>query len=76
MALATNHQVIWKRKGEDHKDLELTIPPIINSDIGFQLMFGVSTNYLYDKEQEEKHHMKYAKESDLMTLEDVLRKFK
>ena len=39
----TKSQVIWHRKLDgDHDDLELRMPKIINSDIGFQLMFGVS----------------------------------
>jgi|TARA_R100001198_G_C5188613_1_gene182189 hypothetical protein len=34
----TKHQEIWERKEDD--SLVLVLPKIINSDIGFQLMFG------------------------------------
>lgn len=60
MARATKHQVIWKREGQEHDGLRLEIPKKINSDIGFQLMFGVATNYNYDEEQTEKHHLNYS----------------
>lgn len=42
MGKATLHQEIWKIKEDD--SLELDLPRIINSDIGFQLMFGYREN--------------------------------
>ena len=39
----TLHQEIWIRKEDD--SLELDLPEIINTDIGFQLMFGYRENY-------------------------------
>jgi hypothetical protein len=76
MALATKHQVIWKRKGTEHSGLELDLPKIIKSDIGFQLMFGPPTNYNSDKEREEQHHLKYKEGIEIMTIEDVIRNYK
>ena len=54
MAKDTIHQKIWKRKEDD--SLELSIPKIINSDIGFQLMFGMNEDYDYEKSLIKKHH--------------------
>ena len=76
MPRATNHQVIWKRKGAEHDGLELDLPKKINSDIGFQLMFGVSTNYIEDNKKEEQHHLNYSLDVDIMTLEDIIVRFK
>jgi len=39
---ATRHQEIWKRT---KNGLELVLPKKINSDIGFQLMFGHREDY-------------------------------
>ena len=39
---ATRHQEIWKRT---KNGLELVLPKKINSDIGFQLMFGYREDY-------------------------------
>jgi hypothetical protein len=76
MALATKHQVIWKRKGTEHEGLELDLPKIIKSDISFQLMFGPATNYNYDKDKEELHHLKYKEGVEIMTIEDVIRNYR
>tara|TARA_R110000744_G_scaffold180132_3_gene299146 strand:+ start:722 stop:952 length:231 start_codon:yes stop_codon:yes gene_type:complete len=71
MGRATNHQVIWKREGQEHDDLVLEIPKVITSDIGFQLMFGVATNYYYDEEQEQKHHENSLKDTKVISKEDL-----
>ncbi len=71
MARATKHQVIWKREGQEHDDLRLEIPKKINSDISFQLMFGVATNYNYDEEQTEKHHLNYSADITEISIEDL-----
>lgn len=39
---ATRHQQIWKRT---KNGLKLVLPKTINSDIGFQLMFGYREDY-------------------------------
>lgn len=40
----TLHQEIWEREEDD--SLRLVMPKIINTDIGFQLMFGMSENHI------------------------------
>ena len=47
---ATKHQQIWKRT---ENGLELSLPKNINTDIGFQLMFG----YREDNRQEVKNEI-------------------
>ena len=46
-------QKIWHRK--DNDELELQLPEVINSDIGFQLMFGWPHDYKTDREITRKH---------------------
>ena len=46
MAKDTIHQKIWKRT---ENGLEISIPKIIRSDIGFQLMFGKNEDYDYEQ---------------------------
>ena len=52
-------QQIWKR-GIDG-ELKLNIPKVINTDISFQLMFGVSECNRTQNELKNKHHNNYQK---------------
>jgi hypothetical protein len=54
---STKHQEIWKRKEDD--SLVLILPKIINTDIGFQLMFGFRECYRTEKEKELKNNNRY-----------------
>jgi len=53
----TKHQEIWERREDD--SLKLVLPKIINSDIGFQLMFGYRECYRTEKEKELKNNKSY-----------------
>ena len=57
MAKDTIHQKIWKRT---ENGLEISIPKIIRSDIGFQLMFGKNEDYDYEQSLIKKHHDSYS----------------
>lgn len=63
---ATRHQIIWHRKKNadgsinEDADMELKIPKIINSDIGFQLMFGPNEDIRYDRKKTNDHHKKQS----------------
>ena len=52
----TRHQEIYKRT---KNGLELVLPKKINSDIGFQLMFGQREDFRYEKEKYDKHCEQY-----------------
>ena len=67
----TNHQLIWKREGNDHKDLTLRLPKTINSDVGFQLQFGVSEDARVNKERTDQHHEQCAKETKTISINNV-----
>ena len=58
MALKNRTQNIWTRKEDD--SLELNLPPIINTDIGFQLMFGMKEDIKEEKRIIRKHTTKYS----------------
>lgn len=58
MAKKNHHQTIWKREEDD--SLTLKLPKIINSDIGFQLMFGMAEDYKEENRLIRKHHQKYT----------------
>jgi len=51
-------QKIWQRNEDD--ELELNLPKTINTDIGFQLMFGWPTDYDTDKMYKQKHDESYG----------------
>ena len=57
MAKDTIHQKIWKKTDSG---LVLSIPKIINSDIGFQLMFGKNEDYDYEQLKVYKFHQSYC----------------
>lgn len=57
MIKSTKHQEIWERKEDD--SLVLILPKIINTDIGFQLMFGFRECYRTEKHKEYKNNQKY-----------------
>jgi len=48
LSKATKNQEIWKRTKNGFK---LVLPKKINTDIGFQLMFGHREDFRYEKEQ-------------------------
>lgn len=56
----TRHQIIWKVEGNiyDYKleDVKLDIPKIVNSDIGFQLMFGLTEDYRSERDRVMRNH--------------------
>ncbi len=54
---ATRHQEIWKRT---ENGLELVMPKIINSDIGYQLMFGYREDHRIERDRLEKNAEKYT----------------
>ncbi len=51
-------QKIWKR--DENDELILELPKIINTDIGFQLMFGWPLDYDTDKMYKQKHDESYG----------------
>ena len=53
---ATKHQEIWKRT---ENGLELLLPKKINTDIGFQLMFGYREDYKTEKKKMLKNNDRY-----------------
>tara|TARA_R110000850_G_scaffold93690_1_gene198224 strand:- start:856 stop:1074 length:219 start_codon:yes stop_codon:yes gene_type:complete len=57
MAHKNKTQKIWKRKEDD--SLELDIPKVINSDIGFQLMFGMAEDTKEENRLMRKSYDKY-----------------
>lgn len=57
MIKPTKHQEIWERREDD--SLKLVLPKIINSDIGFQLMFGFRECHKTEKEKELKNNKSY-----------------
>jgi len=76
MGRATKSQIIWRREGSEHDDLRLDLPNIINTDIGFQLMFGVTTNFFYDEELEKRHHENFSVDVYKHTKEELKNYFK
>jgi len=54
-------QKIWKR--DENDQLVLDLPKIINTDIGFQLMFGWPLDYDTDKQRNQKHNNSYGAKS-------------
>ncbi len=58
MAYKNQTQTIWKREEDD--SLTLQMPKIINSDIGFQLMFGMAEDPKEEKNKIRKHHNEYS----------------
>ena len=62
-------QTIWERKGTGHDDLVCTIPEIVNSDISFQLMFGVTPCNKEDVKKQKKHHLNYAQDCPTYNVE-------
>ena len=77
MPKKTRSQVIWYRELDgDHDDLELRIPKIINTDIGFQLMFGVSPDYVQDEIKTQKHHDNYSIDVKESTYESIKQLYK
>tara|TARA_R110002153_G_scaffold216472_1_gene369027 strand:- start:335 stop:553 length:219 start_codon:yes stop_codon:yes gene_type:complete len=58
MALKNTTQIIWKRKEDD--SLELDLPKVINSDIGFQLMFGMAEDLKEERRIVRTHISKYS----------------
>ncbi len=56
MSKATKNQEIWKRA---ENGLKLVLPKKINSDIGWQLMFGYREDFRYEKEKYDKHCEQY-----------------
>ena len=57
MIKPTKHQEIWERKEDD--SLVLVLPKIINSDIGFQLMFGHREDHRVEEKRLEDNANKY-----------------
>tara|TARA_R110001606_G_scaffold187628_5_gene335235 strand:+ start:1810 stop:2055 length:246 start_codon:yes stop_codon:yes gene_type:complete len=70
---ATRHQIIWHREtnsnGWHAEDaaLELRMPKIINSDIGFQLQFGPHEDIRLERHKTTEHHEKQQKEFTTIT---------
>ena len=60
----TKHQQIWKRT---KNGLELSLPQKINTDIGFQLMFG----YREDHRQEVKNEIENGERYTTRIYRDV-----
>ena len=54
---ATIHQQIWKRT---ENGLELVLPKKINSDIGFQLMFGYREDHRTEEKRMEENDERYT----------------
>jgi|TARA_A100001011_G_C14027229_1_gene722017 hypothetical protein len=54
---ATIHQQIWKRT---ENGLELVLPKKINSDIGFQLMFGYREDHRIEEKRIEENDERYT----------------
>ncbi len=63
MSKPTRHQLIWRVDGNiyDYKlnDVKLNLPKIINSDIGFQLMFGLPEDYRSERDRVMRNHDKH-----------------
>ena len=76
MPKRNKHQVIWGRNGSEHSDLILKIPNIINSDIGFQLMFGVLPDFGLDKWRMDQDHLKYHKNCVIYNKEHLKLKYR
>lgn len=53
-----HHQQIWFPTDEPD-EYELRIPKVINSDVGFQLMFGMPPDYNYDEFKQNQNHKEY-----------------
>ena len=66
MGKATIHQQIWEAQEEGNT---LKLPKVINSDIGFQLMFGPAENreleVRKEREQAEKYNTKQYTEEEV-----------
>lgn len=56
MSRRVKSQEIWKKT---ENGLKLVLPKNINSDIGFQLMFGYREDYRHEKEKYDKHCEQY-----------------
>ena len=67
----TKHQEIWKRT---ENGLELELPKNINTDIGFQLMFGYRENYLEEVLKYKKHCNNY--ETEVFNYNDLNKIYK
>tara|TARA_R110002020_G_scaffold154529_1_gene334396 strand:- start:557 stop:790 length:234 start_codon:yes stop_codon:yes gene_type:complete len=54
----TKAQIIWYRDSntDEASPLELRLPKVINSDIGFQLQFGPHESIPYWRHKINKHH--------------------
>ena len=66
MGKATIHQQVWKAQKEGNT---LKLPKVINSDVGFQLMFGPAENreleVRKEREQAEKYNTKQYTEEEV-----------
>jgi len=77
MPKRTKHQIIWSRiKDGNHDDLELQIPKIINTDIGFQLMFGIQPDIGEDDLKTKLHHLNYKKDIKELDYESIKKWYK
>jgi hypothetical protein len=57
MAFKNKTQIIWQR---DKDNIELNIPKVINSDIGFQLMYGMPEDMKEERRIIRRHLTKYS----------------
>jgi hypothetical protein len=58
MAFKNKTQIIWQRDKDNN--LELNIPKVINSDIGFQLMYGMPEDMKEERRIIRRHLTKYS----------------
>lgn len=63
-------QTIWKVVDEDG-NVELEIPKVINSDIGFQLMFGPNEHEYDNVRRINEHHDNYSITIKIITIEEI-----
>tara|TARA_R100000329_G_scaffold10892_1_gene12112 strand:- start:813 stop:1037 length:225 start_codon:yes stop_codon:yes gene_type:complete len=67
------HTIIWKRNEESYDGLELKLPDIIETDIAFQLMFGLVPSRIGDAVIKKKHHENYGHWCEKYNLTNYLK---
>ena len=65
MAIHRQKIVFTSTRDYDLEDIEIRIPKVINTDVGFELMFGFEPDELpTDKRNHEKNYKFYGKDQD------------
>jgi len=77
----TKAQIIWHRDEttngwrDETAPLELRLPKVINSDIGFQLQFGPHESIPYWRDKVNKHHEQSQSEVQIIEEQNLIIKW-